>query len=276
MTPPPQKQIAGPSASRATLLFPEKIPAERWIAAGLFVLACLYLCAFRRFMLLDPDEGIVLQGAERILRGEVLYRDFFSFLTPGSYYLLALLFGLFGNSLMVARSTLVFYGGVFTVFAYWMARRVSSRWAALLIAYLTLATSLSWRFVVLHNWDSTFCGCVLRSIVRSCWRRRGKRDGRSEQERSARSRSFSSSPRARDSYSGCFLDSSCSPGSNVGSNAAGPMAGPNTPCGSRGRTLSLLPPALFGRWHSRSCISPDITQRAPCLKIGAGRSITIR
>jgi hypothetical protein len=150
MTPPPQKQIAGPSASRATLLFPEKIPAERWIAAGLFVLACLYLCAFRRFMLLDPDEGIVLQGAERILRGEVLYRDFFSFLTPGSYYLLALLFKLFGNSLMVARSTLVFYGGAFTVFAYWMARR------------------------------------VLRSIVRSCWRRRGKRDGRSERERSAR------------------------------------------------------------------------------------------
>ena len=120
MTPPPQKQIAGhcgngasraSPASRATLLFPEKIAAERWIAAGLFVLACLYLCAFRRFMLLDPDEGIVLQGAERILRGEVLYRDFFSFLTPGSYYLLALLFKLFGNSLMVARSTLVLYGG---------------------------------------------------------------------------------------------------------------------------------------------------------------------
>lgn len=163
MTPAPQRQIAGRCAiraSRATLFFPEKIASERWIAAGLFVLACLYLCAFRRFMLLDPDEGIVLQGAERILRGEVLYRDFFSFLTPGSYYLLALLFKLFGNSLMVARSTLVLYGGVFTVFAYWMARRVTSRWAALLIAYLTLATSMSWRFVVLHNWDSTFWLCL--------------------------------------------------------------------------------------------------------------------
>jgi hypothetical protein len=160
MTPRIRKQIAGPCASRATLLFPEKIRSERWIAAGLFVLACFYLCAFRRFMLLDPDEGIVLQGAERILRGEVLYRDFFSFLTPGSYYLLALLFKLFGNSLMVARTTLVLYGGVFTVFAYWMARRACSRWAALLIAYLTLVTSLSWRFVVLHNWDSTLWLCL--------------------------------------------------------------------------------------------------------------------
>lgn len=172
MTPRVQEQIAGRCVSRAscascasqssggTLLFPEKIAAERWIAASLFVLACLYLCVFRRFMLLDPDEGIVLQGAERILRGEVLYRDFFSFLTPGSYYLLALLFKLFGNSLMVARSTLVFYGGAFTVFAYFMARRVCSRWAALLVAYLTLVTSVSWRFVVLHNWDSTFWLCL--------------------------------------------------------------------------------------------------------------------
>jgi hypothetical protein len=41
---------------------------------------------------MDPDEGIILQGAERILRGQVPYRDFFSFFTPGSYYLLALLF----------------------------------------------------------------------------------------------------------------------------------------------------------------------------------------
>jgi len=160
MTAPIEKQIAKPCGSQATLLFPEKIRSERWIAAGLFILACLYLCAFRRFMLLDPDEGIVLQGAQRILRGEVLYRDFFSFLTPGSYYLLALLFKLFGNSLIVARTTLVLYGGVFTVFAYWMARRVSPRWVALLIAYLTLVTSLSWRFVVLHNWDSTLWLCL--------------------------------------------------------------------------------------------------------------------
>lgn len=179
MTPLSQEGIEGPCASRASraeLLFPEKIAAERWIAAGVFVLACLYLWAFRRFMLLDPDEGIVLQGAERILHGEVLYRDFFSFLTPGSYYLLALLFKLFGNSLMVARTTLVLYGGVFTAFAYCMARRVSSRWVALLIAYLTLLTSLSWRFVVLHNWDSTvwlclavYCSVLLAQTRQARW-----------------------------------------------------------------------------------------------------------
>jgi hypothetical protein len=152
---------AVPRASQsAPLLFPEKIPAERWIALCLFVIACLYLCAFRRFMLLDPDEGIVLQGAERILQGEVLYRDFFSFLTPGSYYWLALLFKVFGNYLIVARTVLVIYGGIFAVFAYLVARRVCCRWVSLLIAYLTIITSLSWRFVVLHNWDSTVLLCL--------------------------------------------------------------------------------------------------------------------
>jgi len=143
-----------------SLLLPEKSLSERWIAAGLFIVSCLYLSSFCRFTTLDPDEGIVLQGAERILHGEVLYRDFFSFLTPGSYYLLALLFKTFGNSFIVARGALAVYGGVFSVFTYWMARRVCCRWTALLTAYLVTATCLPWRFVVLHNWDSTLCGCL--------------------------------------------------------------------------------------------------------------------
>src|SRR5579883_1952583 len=160
MNSPARAELAAPAPETAPLLFPEKTPAELWIALGLFVTACLYLCAFRRFMLLDPDEGIVLQGAERILRGEVLYRDFFSFFTPGSYYFNALLFKLFGNSLIVARTALVVYGGIFAAFAYLLARRVCCRWVSLLIAYLTIVTSVSWRFVVLHNWDSTVWLCL--------------------------------------------------------------------------------------------------------------------
>jgi hypothetical protein len=36
------------------------------------------------FTVLNGDEGTTLQGAERILPGQVLYRDFFSFYAPGS------------------------------------------------------------------------------------------------------------------------------------------------------------------------------------------------
>ena len=134
--------------------------ADRWIAAGLFVVSAACLLAFRRYTSMDPDEGIVLQGAQRILHGEVLYRDFFSFLTPGSYYLLAAVFKIFGGSFLVARTILVLYGALFTIFTYAMARRTCSRSSSLFAAYLTAATCLPWRFMVLHNWDSTLCTCL--------------------------------------------------------------------------------------------------------------------
>src|SRR5579864_1234053 len=65
---------------------------------------CLaYLCIPLRYSSLEPDEGIVLQGAERVLHGQVPYRDFFSFYTPGSFYFLALWFRIFGDSFIMAR-----------------------------------------------------------------------------------------------------------------------------------------------------------------------------
>ncbi len=108
---------------------------------------------------MEPDEGIILQGAQRILRGQVLYRDVFSFFTPGSYYLLAFLFKLFGSSILVARTALVFFGAAYSVITYLVARRVCSRASAALVAGLVTVTTLPFRFVVLHNWDSTLWAC---------------------------------------------------------------------------------------------------------------------
>src|SRR6185312_9484979 len=70
---------------------------ESLLPTLIFGVSLLYLCLFRHYSAVDPDEGIVLQGAERILRGEVPYRDFFSFYTPGSFYLVAGLFKIFGD-----------------------------------------------------------------------------------------------------------------------------------------------------------------------------------
>jgi 4-amino-4-deoxy-L-arabinose transferase-like glycosyltransferase len=134
--------------------------SEAWIAAAVFLLATGYLLLFRRYTTIEPDEGIVLQGAQRILRGEVLYRDFFSFLTPGSFYLQALLFKVFGNSFLVPRSTLAVLGGMFSAIGYLLARRVCRRSTALIaVALLTLIT-LPYRFLALHNWDSTLLACL--------------------------------------------------------------------------------------------------------------------
>jgi 4-amino-4-deoxy-L-arabinose transferase-like glycosyltransferase len=129
---------------------------ESLLPTLIFGISLLYLCLFRHYSAMDPDEGIVLQGAERILRGEVPYRDFFSFYTPGSFYLVASLFQVFGDSFVVARSSIALVGAGCCVITYLLARRVCSRNIALLAAALSMTNSVAYRFMVLHNWYSTF------------------------------------------------------------------------------------------------------------------------
>jgi hypothetical protein len=145
----------------ATSLFQaETNPSDRAAAFAVFAVSLAYLWFFRRYTSIEPDEGIVLQGAQRILRGEVLYRDFFSFFTPGSYYFLALLFKVFGSSFLVARAALILFGGIYSAVTYLLARRVCSRGSALFAAGLATTTTLPYRFEVLHNWDSTLWACL--------------------------------------------------------------------------------------------------------------------
>lgn len=108
------------------------------IGVAIFVLSSAYLCLFLRFTVLNSDEGISLQGAQRILAGQVLYRDFFAFYTPGSYYWTALLFRVFGSSFGVARAALIVYGGIFSSATYLLSRRVCSRVSSPLAAFSTL------------------------------------------------------------------------------------------------------------------------------------------
>jgi 4-amino-4-deoxy-L-arabinose transferase-like glycosyltransferase len=139
---------------------PERSRSEWLIVLLVFVGTCLYYRIFYSYTVLNGDEGIVLQGAQRILNGEVLYRDFFSFLTPGSFYWMALLFKVFGSSILVAHGALIVYGGIFSVLTYLLARRVCARWCALFTVYLLTLTCLPYCFFALHNWDSTLWACL--------------------------------------------------------------------------------------------------------------------
>jgi 4-amino-4-deoxy-L-arabinose transferase-like glycosyltransferase len=161
----PLRGSAGPV--RSALSKPEQSLSELLLVLALFLLSFFYLCLFRRYTTMEPDEGILLQGAQRLLAGQVLYRDFFSFYTPGSYYVLALLFKIFGSSLPVARTALALAGAILSVITYLLARRVCSRAVALTMAALATLTTLPYRFLILHNWDSTLWACLaLYSAVR--------------------------------------------------------------------------------------------------------------
>jgi hypothetical protein len=133
---------------------------ERVVPSLIFVLCFGYLCIFRHYSTLEPDEGIVLQGAERIIAGQIPYRDFFSFYTPGTFYLLAFLFRVFGDSFAVARISLAVVGAICSVITYLLARRVCPPGVAVFAAVLTTTAGMAFRFLVLHNPYSTL-GCCL-------------------------------------------------------------------------------------------------------------------
>lgn len=134
-------------------------PARRWgdalVAAGLAAISIVYLWPFRAALLLDRDEGIILQGAARILHGQLPYRDFFSFYAPGSYYWNAGLMRIFGDSLLVPRTVVLLYGALFSVITFVLARRMASRRGAVLASLVLLVVCVPSRFLVMHNWDST-------------------------------------------------------------------------------------------------------------------------
>lgn len=72
------------------------------------------------------DEGSTAAQALRLINGDLIYRDFFTVVTPGSYYTVAALFRIFGEQLMVLRWAALVTGlGIFLV-TFAIARRVSA------------------------------------------------------------------------------------------------------------------------------------------------------
>ncbi len=152
---------AGPVPATCTANSTERSPAsghsptELFLVLAIFCAACLYLWPLRDFVTFNANEGITLAGAERILQGQVPYRDFFTFVTPGSPYLMALWFKLFGSSFVVARSVMLVYAGLFAAITYRLALRMGSRSAALFAAALLTLGCIPFDLMALHNWDST-------------------------------------------------------------------------------------------------------------------------
>jgi hypothetical protein len=169
-----EKTHLGTDPSRLGDTIPERSSGDLAVAVVLFAGSCLYLLRFYPYTTLFCDEGIVLQGAQRILQGQVLYRDFFAFITPGSYYWMALLFRVFGSSILVARAALVIYGALFSVLTYLISRRVCSRGISSIVAALVTTTCLPYYFIAVHNWDSSLWAyfaiyCAVRLLESRHW-----------------------------------------------------------------------------------------------------------
>ncbi len=120
------------------------------------------LCAH---LALTFDEGIYLYGAQRLLTGQHLYRDFFLFTGPGTLWLLAGLFKLFGPSFAAAHGLLALEIGLITsaVYAIVACRGKAFAGIGAAASFPALLLPFSQRLYVNHRWDS--CCCIVLAIT---------------------------------------------------------------------------------------------------------------
>jgi hypothetical protein len=102
------------------------------------------------------DEGILLNGAKRMLAGGHLYVDFFEFLPPGGFVLTAAWFSLAGTSIWSARLLIILTIVGIAIFTFLACRNSSKN--ALISAFLTtwwIVMSQGGRTQVSHHWFTT-------------------------------------------------------------------------------------------------------------------------
>jgi 4-amino-4-deoxy-L-arabinose transferase-like glycosyltransferase len=124
------------------------------IFAGVFLL--LWLLFGNRLILGTNDEGIYLDAAERILHGQKPYVDFFGYMSPGSFWMQALAFRLFGVTLAAGRVLVLFYVAIECALIYWLVERYASRLSAILttLFFLAFQTADATMLTAQHRWDS--------------------------------------------------------------------------------------------------------------------------
>ena len=84
------------------------------------------------------EEGQILSEAERICKGEVLYRDIDGFVSPGVWYTVAFIFKLFGQSLNLTRWVMVVLFSLTAGLLYAISSHFISSWKALVPVFLLL------------------------------------------------------------------------------------------------------------------------------------------
>lgn len=117
---------------------------RRLLAIFLFLCAFVYLHLTLFATLRVPfdlsygDNGLGFTEAQRILKGQVIYRDFFDILLPGVPYLDALLLKLFGARAWLPNACLVSLGIGFLWASFVISRRLLPGLSALLPGFLFL------------------------------------------------------------------------------------------------------------------------------------------
>jgi 4-amino-4-deoxy-L-arabinose transferase-like glycosyltransferase len=138
-------------------MIPRQSKITEAIPAAIFLsVAALLLATHGQRMVMTNDEGIVLESAQRIAAGGRIYVDFFGYMSPGSYWLQALVFKLLGVALWTGRLIVILDFALQCALVYWLAAKLSS-WRTATAVTLTFAgfqVADPAFLTSTHRWDS--------------------------------------------------------------------------------------------------------------------------
>ncbi|HTD58416.1 MAG TPA: hypothetical protein VK672_05930 [Solirubrobacteraceae bacterium] len=130
----------------------------------------LGLACFVYLLTLPPtlgsaDESYLLYGAKRVLQGQALYRDFFDFVTPGSFYLYALAYAVGGVSITTARVTTALLNALSATCTYFLTRHVASMAEAVVTGLLVVVICVPVWNMASNHWMATSLGLGTTAVL---------------------------------------------------------------------------------------------------------------
>ena len=130
--------------------------------------ASLYFLPFMLLLLRGFNEGTLDCGAVRILHGQLLGRDFFEVIGPGTFYWLALFFKLFGVTFLASRICLFVSSLITALCMYFLTRRICHSYQ-LLPCILLFATYFGTLWPEVNYHVDSNCFALLAVVCMVLW-----------------------------------------------------------------------------------------------------------
>lgn len=135
------------------------MPADRPLRVALLLtigVAILLVAIHGHRFVQTNDEGILLEPAQRVASGQSPYVDFFGYMSPGSYWIQAGVFRLFGVSLLTGRIPVILGFSIQCGLILLLVSRLATLRAAVLTALLFFGFQIADPsfLTAQHRWDS--------------------------------------------------------------------------------------------------------------------------
>ena len=146
---------------------PERGASAVWWGQAVTLFAAVVSLSFLHFV---PsfgmrDEGIILEGADRILHGQRIYLDFFEFLPPGGFLFMAGWLRLLGVSVVSFRLLTVLMAAVVAGGTFWSCYASSRRAPLSALLALLWMPPLIFFVPVTHHWLTTTLLSLMNLIL---------------------------------------------------------------------------------------------------------------